>query len=153
MGSFTQTEFELIEFRTVHRAVPGPGELGPIIPAPGISVYAPNPGRYILSATVAPLASDPLVAGGGATTVLGALYDSAGTPLSNFMRAISIGQINTFGHGAPFSPNPGAIDGWAGIYIGRPADGSTAVRDLRLRADAGTVIGTLLWKLVALRNM
>jgi len=136
-----------VNVTTVHRAVPGPGQLGPIPVSPGITIWSPPFPCLTRNFTINDDETDPLVAAGAATISIGVNQGAVAVILYTIAIATATFQATLNGWGV-FGPvnstnlgnqDSGIVLAPAGSVPGRPA----LFREIRAFSNAGTYTGTL----------
>jgi hypothetical protein len=129
----------------VFRAVPVAPQLPAIVPAAAV-IYTPTQQIALVRFWAWGSAADPLVAGGGATTVA-LLVGNLIAGNTSIMFSNSIANVNGTGMGGGFTPS-----GVASVKFDQPAlaphsafndSAANVARTLCASCDAGTVTGTL----------
>lgn len=140
------------EITAVFRAVPGPGELAAIVPAPGTIIWTPPEPALLRGVTAIVNVLDPLVAAGGATVVS---IGSRGVEsnVTHFVQSTVLATWNnaggrTFGWGrlGPQGASLGVntwTDGGVSMLPANAMVPTQTALTLAAFCDAGSVTGTI----------
>lgn len=144
----SEPAWQQVNVTTVHRAVPGPGQLAVIPVSPGIAIWSPSVPCLVRNFTINDDETDPLVGAGGATTLsigvnqnaVAVILFTIAVATANFGNTLIgwgvFGPVNSTNLG---NQDSGIVLAPAGSIPGRP----TLFREIRAFSNAGTYTGTL----------